>query len=582
MAQEEQTVAKQMQVLLGDASVRELVESLLVLACEKWHPCRESLTKIDNALRLISALTEKIPTSSNLLKAVLQSISSNVISDMLHQYASLVQGPTRLDSAHDSTTDVCPLSYHEAQARLHQNLAVMVLECALQASQHGDHFDASMMTLLLKKQFIHFPAQPASVKCAQRRPINLITPKISLFETFSTPRVDCVSLNWRDGLIREMSRDVNCRYEGVIRMVGEICRDLELRCNETERPLREEQSKSSDLQARLESSERNKAELECQARDHQLAFSALETERECLANQVVATEERLKELGTSLDDIHQGFDHAQIEAARAAQAAIESARQRDLAYLATMTAKDEELEEQSLKLASTETHVRTLEHELNRMRALEANNAEKLNNSEKHIERLESACSASERRVQDLQNELMQIKEQDARSTAKISNNEALIEELNSSIVAFKEASNQNESLISILKDQLQKAEVEASELQTHVSAKDAQIENLDGSYQSLNRKWQSELENAAAASEQSAATIAGLNSKIRKLRKEREVRIFESILHSSSPGSKAARHYSRVHRGLLHKFESTYGIGNANSEIFDRRGLKNLQKLKS
>lgn len=575
-----------MQVLLGNASVRELVESLLVLAYEKWHPCRESLTKIDNALRLISAFTEKIPTSSNLLKAVLQSISSNVISDMLHQYASLVQGPTRLDSAHDSTTDVCPLSYHEAQARLHQNLAVMVLESALQASQHGDHFDASIMTLLLKKQFVHFSAQPASVECAQRRPINLITPKISLFETFSTPRVDCVSLNWRDGLIREMSRDVNCRYEGVIRMVGEICRDLELRCNETERPLREEQSKSFDLQAMLESSERNKAELECQARDHQLAFSALETERECLANQVVATEERLKELGTSLDDIHQEFDHARIEAARAAQAAIESARQRDLAYLATMTAKDEELEEQSLKLASTETHVRTLEHELNRMRALEANNAEKLNNSEKHIERLESACSASERRVQDLQNELMQLKEQDARSTAKISNNEALIEELNSSIVALKEASNQNESLISILKDQLQKAEVEASELQTHVSAKDAQIENLDGSYQSLNRKWQSELEaahkNAAAANEQSAATIAGLNSKIRKLRKEREVRISESILHSSGLESKAARNYSRVHRGLLHKFESTYGTRNANSEIFDRRELKNLQKLKS
>ena len=536
MAQEEQTVAKQMQVLLGDASVRELVESLLVLACEKWHPCRESLTKIDNALRLISAFTEKIPTSSNLLKAVLQSISSNVISDMLHQYASLVQGPTRLDSAHDSTTDVCPLSYHKAQARLHQNLAVMVLESALQASQHGDHFDASIMTLLLKKQFIHFPAQPASVECTQRRPISLITPKISLFETFSTPRVDCVSLNWRDGLIREMSRDVNCQYEGVIRMVGEICRDLELRCNETERPLREEQSKSCDLQARLESSERNKAELECQARDHQLAFSALETERECLANQVVATEERLKELATNLDDIHQESDHAQIEATRAAQAAIESARQRDLAYLATMTAKDEELEEQSLKLARTETHVRTLEHELDRMRALEANNAEKLNNSEKNIERLKSACSASERRVQDLQNEVMQIKEQDARSTAKISSNEALIEELNSSIVTLKEASNQKESLISILKDQLQKAEVEASELRAALSAKDAQIENLDGSNQSLNRKWQSELEaahkNAAAASEQSAATIADLKSKIRKLRKEREVRISEPRIY--------------------------------------------------
>ena len=537
MVQEEQTVAKQMQVLLEDASISKVLDSLLGLACEKWRPCRESLTKIDNALRLISVFTERIPTSSKLLKAVLQSISSSVVSEMLRQYASQVQGHMRLGFAHGhSTIDVCPSSYREAQARLHQSLGVLVLESALHASQCGGRFDASIMTLLLEKQSLYSPAQPASVECTQHPPIKIVTPKISLFEAVSTPRGDSVSLNWRDGLIREMSRDLDCRYEGVIRMVGEICRDLELRCNETERPLREEQSVSRDLQARLESSERNKAELESQARNHRSSFSALEIERDCLANQVAATERRLKELGTSLEDIHQEFDHAKIEAERAAQAAIESARQQDLAYLATMTAKDEDLEEQFLKLASTKNHVQTLEQDLNCMRALEAKNAETLNNSENNIEKLNNAFAASERRIQDLQNELMQTKDQNARNTAKLGNNEALIEELNSTIVAVNEASDQNKSLTLILKDQLQRAEIEASQLrlqhETYVSAKDAEIEHLDESNRSSNNKWQSELEvahkSAAAASEQSAATIAGLHSKVRKLRKEREVRILE------------------------------------------------------
>lgn len=533
--QEQLIVANQIQILLEDTSIRELLESLLMLACDKGHPCRESLTKIDSALRLILVFTERILTSSKLLKAVLQSFSSNMVSDMLRQYASQMQVPMHLGFTHGhNAIDVCPLSYRESQVRFHQSLAVMVLESALRASQCGGHFDVSIMTLLLEKLCLHCPAQPASVGCTQRGPIKLITPKLSLFEAVSTPRVDSVSLSWRDGLMRELSRDVDCRYEGVVRMVGEICRDLELRCNEIECPLREEQLKSRGLQERLESSERNVAEMEFQARNHQSTFSALETERDCLVNQVEAAERQLKELGTSLDDIHQEFDRAKIEAERAAQAAIESARQQDLAYLATMTGKDEIFEEQSLKLASTEDHVRTLQYELTHVRRLEANNAEKLENSEKHIETSNHTVSALERHVQDLQNELIQLNRQDTRNIAEISNSEALIQELNSTIVAVNEAFDQNELLVSKMKDQLQKMEVETSELRSqhemYVSAKEAEMRHLDASNRSSNEKWQSELElahrRAAAASEQSAATMASLHCKVRKLRKEREVRM--------------------------------------------------------
>ena len=526
-------MAKQIQVLLEDAFICELLESLLVLACDKRHPCKESLTRVDHALRLISVFTERIPKSSKLQKAVSQSLSSHVVSDLLRQYASLTQEPLHLDFIHGhSTIDVCPLSYRETQARLHQCLAIMFLESALYASQCGVHFDASIMTLLLEKQFLHSPARPASVECTQRRPTNLIQPKISLFEAVSTPQVDSVSLTWRDGLIREISRDVDCKYEGVVRIVGEICRDLELRCEEIERPLRKEQSKSRDIQARLESSERSKAELNFQAQNHQSSISALETERDYLANQVEATERRLEELGTSLDNMHQEFGHAKIEAERAAQAAIESARQQDLAYLATMTGKDEMFEQESLKLASAEIHVKALEDELTRTRGLEVNNVEKLNNSEAHIRTLENAVSASERCVEDLQKEVNQIKEQDVRNIARISNNETFIQELNNTIVAVNKASDQNNSLISALKDQLQGSEAQRSELrlqyETYVSSKDAEVERLVESNRSSSEKCQSELEaahrSAAAANEQSGSTIAGLHSKIRKFRKEREV----------------------------------------------------------
>ena len=97
-------MAKQMQVLLDDVSVREHLETLLVLACHKRQPSRESLTRIDNALRLILVLTERIPTSPKLLKAVLQSISSSVVLGMLRQGALQDQEAISLGFVHGHST----------------------------------------------------------------------------------------------------------------------------------------------------------------------------------------------------------------------------------------------------------------------------------------------------------------------------------------------------------------------------------------------------------------------------------------------------------------------------------------------
>lgn len=191
------------------------MESLLMMACDRWHPCRGSLTKIDNGLRLISVFTESLPSSSKLLNAVLQSISSKAVSAMLRQCASQVQEIMRLEFVHGhNAEDACPLSYYEARARLHESLSALILKAALHASQYGGSFDASAMTLLLEKRSVRRPTQHTSTECTQRRSRTIIKPRISMFEAVSTPRTDSVSLDWREGLMREMSRDVECRYEG--------------------------------------------------------------------------------------------------------------------------------------------------------------------------------------------------------------------------------------------------------------------------------------------------------------------------------------------------------------------------------
>ena len=526
-----------MQVLLEDASIRNLLESVLDIACDKWHPCRESLTKIDNAIRLVSVFTERIPKLPKLPKAVLQSISNEMVSDIQRQYALQVQEAIRLGLAPGhSAIDVCPLSYREAREQLHHSFSNMVLRSALYAPQSASHLNVFALTLLLEQQLIHHPTQSPSVQCTQRRPMKVTTPNISMFEALSTPGMASVSVNWRDGLLREMSRDATCRYEGVVRIVGQVCRDLELRCNEIERPLRDEQAKSRDLQARLESSEQKKSELANQARELQSSSDSLETERDLLANQAEASENRSKELEASLDKIRREFEYVETEAERAARAACESARQQDLVYLAAITGKDEAIEEQSLKISRIENGAKALDHELTRMRELEAVNTKKLNGN---IETLKIAISTSECRIKDLQIELTRTQEQNAGHAVNIKDNETLIEELKGNIVALNNSSDQCESLISTLKTRLQEAENRTSEMRLqhdkYVSAKDAEFERSTKAYQSLVDKKQNELEvthkSATVAREEFEKTIAALHIKIGELRRERKVSTPPSFL---------------------------------------------------
>ena len=86
---------------------------------------------------------------------------------------------------------------------------------------------------------------------------------VSLFGAGSTPQ-DMPSHAWKDRLIDTLSRDARYQHQTVVQMVGEVCRDLEARCDNAEQPFRDEQAKSQYLQRRLKASEERNMDLEGQ------------------------------------------------------------------------------------------------------------------------------------------------------------------------------------------------------------------------------------------------------------------------------------------------------------------------------
>ncbi len=504
--------------------IHDILLKLLRLACDYNPPTHGLLIQFHGGLHLVATITAAIPTATSLREVLLSFITGKQVERLLQRFST--QLPTSFDSVHGhNTVEICPRACAEALYRLQQDLTIMLLSTALYASGLETSLQCSF-SLLLQKQMKLSNYQLRYENCRPRKPSLSEASRVSLFEAHGTPQVDSISHEWRSEMLRELSREAGCHYESLVRMVGNVCRDLELRCTEAERPLREEQRRSQDLRAHLEAAQRKVAELEDQTRVRERETISLTSERSELLDQIKTHKDCLKDLEARLDNIRQEFDQAKSNAEIAVQTAIEDARQRDLAYLATLTGKDQLFEEQSSKLAASETRVKDLEHETIQLKAEVASHSE--------------TTQAQRKAIEELNSNLITVKDLAAFQEAKIDRLQGSERDLISSRddIARKaqEEFQVHESAISDLKKELQAAKAEAAGLQqqydSHAGAKEAEIMCLEESLRASTEKWRSELteacNNAALADKHRASTIADLQSKIKRLRKEREDRARE------------------------------------------------------
>ena len=513
-----------LQVQLDEAVIHDIMIELLRLACDHNPPSHGLLTQLDGSLHLVATITAAIPTAISLREALLSCISGEQGERLLQQFTT--QLPTSTDSVvGHNIIEICPGACAEALYRLHQDITVMLLSIALYASGLETSLHCCSR-LLLQKQIRLSTSQLQYENCRSRKPSSSEASRVSLFEARGTPHGNSISHDWRTKIVHELSSEAGCRYESLVRMVGDVCRDLELRCTEAERPLLEEQSRSQELRAHLEGAQGKVAELEGQARVREHEIISLTNEKTELRDEIETHKDCLKGLGAKLDSIRQEFHQAQSDADIAVQTAMENARQRDLAYLATLTGKDQVFEEQSSKLAASESRVKDLEYEINQLKAEVASHAETTQAHQKAIEELNSGIATAKDLAAFQEAKIDKLRESER--ALKLSRDD----------IARKaqDGSQAHESAMFDLKKELQAARAEVAGLQkqhdSHASAKEAEIMRLEESLRASTKKWQSELtkacDTAALADQHRASTIAGLQSKIKRLRKERQERAKE------------------------------------------------------
>ena len=484
----------------------------------------DALHRFDSALQLVSNMILNLDQIEDRRQAILEDMTKKDATTLFHQFATQQLPGPDLSSEHE-LTNVCPSVYIETRNRFHQNLGFFILNIGLRLSSNDAGLVANLITLLEKQTKLLSVPSP-SMMC-QAKTTNSAKSTLSLFQSGSTPHTKTISHSWKDVLHNELSRDVNRQYESVIRMVGEICRDLESRCSEAEGPFRDEQTKSRDLQAKLEDSRIGYAELEALAQSQNSELSDLRKENNFLLKQAGASEERLQDLRKHLDQMHQEFEQTKSESECVAQAALEKSRQRDLDHMAVVTGKDLILEEQASRLAALEGREKQLEDELARQKLRTSQNAETINNDKALIEELRTVIATAEELAASKQIELDRLT---ASKAHMIEHKEQIVKEA-------QEKAEQFERLIADQRTRLETGKVTLEQLQHEhercESLKDAEIQSLQNLHKSSYEKLHTELEetrkSAATAREQNFTRVTNLQKKLRLLRKEREARAEEA-----------------------------------------------------
>lgn len=331
------------------------------MACSEVIPSSESLVRLENATVLTSSLGAQIQGSPSLRQAVLYSLYTDQISKLLDRFISL-EAPVSCANMHEQV-DSCPHSYRQTKLNLHRGICDLFLKTAIAEIPGEVRIDALVTTALLDKQ-MSLLNTPRSCDFYGSKSLALDIP-INSNETSELAG----SHDWRSMLRVSMLRANESQFESIVRTVGEVCQDLERRCENVERPLRDEQTRSNDLNLKLTASEEALKVYESQAQERLLAIGGLESEKLILIAQVQVAEQREQSLSHSYEILQQNFEAAKKEAADAAEAAEEAVKHQELAHLASLTGKDEMFDEQTSIIKELEERINILAADLSQMKA---------------------------------------------------------------------------------------------------------------------------------------------------------------------------------------------------------------------
>lgn len=490
------------------------LERLLSLAVLEALPSRESLSNLHVATNLVDILAARCSDSKEIRHMILNCLSTNELSIPIQRFRDFA--PANPQEEH-TRSGVCPRHYAEIRQDYRQKLCFLILEVGLHAAHDEPSLDTSLTTTLLRKNFAASNS-PMSCRACSLPKMTKTCKGVSLFETESTPQ-EAPSRHWRDQLAESLSRDATYQHQHIVKMLDEVCRDLEARCENAEQPFRDEQTRSRDLDSRLDEASLRIAELTTQNEEYVHSIKVLKVDNSHLNERANAADERSGILAADLREAQKGIELAKEQASNATEASSEAARQKDLTYMAIIKGKDEERKKLSDRIDVLEARISDFTKQLTNHREQEADQARRIKGLEDSLAQRTNDLDKADALADSHLVEMDQLKAANAELLAEKAMFNAKI----------KETSNGVEALTLRLEAQALAFESEKSELHKKLADRAAsnvvEIQKLNQSHRASVRKLQKDHDqvqkNLQRAIKHSSARIKDLEKKATHLRRE-------------------------------------------------------------
>ncbi|KAF2170371.1 hypothetical protein M409DRAFT_64136 [Zasmidium cellare ATCC 36951] len=239
----------------------------------------------------------------------------------------------------------------KALHRMRSNLAHQISDLLLRACNSSSMSPGSM-TLLLN---LHASSARGDLQCNHERP--LWRDPIPIVDPADEDVPD--EMDWREALHTHFKARAQVEQDAVSRLFAKACASLEARCENVEKPLREEREKRCAVENQNEELTQALAQLEAQNMDHILRTRDLEEERDQYVQSLEDSKDENQSLLQRISTLEQKLRDAQAQSEKQL-AEIRSAKQISELDTASMIArKQEELEDlredydQAVRVAET-------------------------------------------------------------------------------------------------------------------------------------------------------------------------------------------------------------------------------------
>ncbi|KAI5801674.1 hypothetical protein DFH27DRAFT_653042 [Peziza echinospora] len=467
----------------------ELIRSTITLASTPLTFNTVTHRRLEGRSIFISALTALLPSTPSLRLALLVNVSTASFNTFL----AYAPPPATIDC---TALDVCPTTLLLAQKRLASTICTAFLTAGFSAQTDTIPLKLAEATSLLTLHS-HLATSTAQIpQCPQTTTPRPPSPPLTLLEASATPGSTMSSHAWRDRLLHELTRDTTRQHSGILTFVGEICRDLEARCDTVERPLRESQSRCLHLQKLVDEAVERTASLEELLEGKSKDVENLDAEKERLEQQLDVAFDKTNEY------------EERIEALRAQIASEKDLRRKDGKE---WKGKMDELEKEHLgALAEGQARVSEVEGELEGMQDTVTELGRVVEGERKvvkeltsQIEALKSEASIKTAEVEQRDGEIERIeqalcvvKASLEEKVAEVKDKESTIISLSTQITTLTHALAEKEdeitnvtSRLEEIKNELSTANQETVQLRMHLDEKSKDLAVLNDEMESSRAK---------------------------------------------------------------------------------------------